>query len=831
MKYFCCDENRREAVKNSSINGIDFLEVLDEPTQPLSQRQRTLYVHFVKPLATSGPTKLAKKNVLIEGGERVRNVAVQSVTIGTGDQDKVLTVKVDRAGDFSIHTLRLVKDSLAPHQPPEGFDQILSAVDFSFKVNCPSEFDCLDERVCSTEPAEEPDINYLAKDYASFRQLILDRLAVLMPDWQERSPGDLGIALVELLAYVGDYLSYQQDAIATEAYLGTARRRVSVRRHARLVDYFMHDGCNARAWVQLKVSSDNVTVEKGTQLLTRIAGVNPRISPGSSDYTDALAAGPEVFELMHDATLFQAHNEMTFYTWGARECCLPQGATRATLQGQFPDLNPGDVLILAEVRGPHTGKKEDADPSRRHAVRLTSVTVTEDKIGGQFVEPKHSNPVPVTEIEWHTGDALPFPLCISASQGTAYYGGVSVAWGNIALADHGRTLTDESLGSMPEPTLHWVSTTSADRCQEQTAESIPPRFHPTLKEKPLTQVAPSGGTGPSQSAAAAMRWKLREVLPAIYLNTSAGSTDREWLPRRDLLNSGRNVKEFVVEVETDGTAILRFGDNQHGLRPPSATAFYATYRMGNGKAGNVGAESLVHIVSSDTAITAVRNPLPAEGGVEAETIKQALQNAPSAFRTQERAVTPGDYAAKTELHSQVQQAAATFRWTGSWYTAFLTVDRLSGLDVDAAFERSVRNHIERYRMAGHDVEVDGPQFVPLEIEMHVCADPDYFRSDVKTALMEVFSNRTLPDGRLGVFHPDNFTFGQSVYTSKLYAAAQAVEGVASVQIKTFQRQDVDSDVALGKGELELGRLEIARLDNDPNYPKHGVFRVTVGGGK
>lgn len=831
MKYFCCDENRREAVKDSSVNGIDFLEVLDEPSQPLSQRQRTLYVHFIKPLATSGPTKLAKKNVLIEGGERIRNVAVQSVTIGTGAQAKVLAVNVDRAGDFSTYTLRLVKDSQDPRQPPDGFDQILSAVDFSFKVNCPSEFDCLDERVCLTEPAEEPGIDYLAKDYASFRQLILDRLAALMPGWRERSPADMGIALVELLACVGDYLSYQQDAVATEAYLGTARRRISVRRHARLVDYFLHDGCNARAWVQLKVSADDVTVKKGTQLLTRIAGVKPRISPGSSDYTDALAAGPEVFELMHDVMLFQAHNEMTFYTWGANECCLPEGATRATLRGQLSKLKPGDVLILAEVRGPHTGKKEDADLSRRHAVRLTGVTVTADEIGGQFVEPKHSNPVPVTEIEWHTDDALPFPLCISARHGTASYSDVSVAWGNVALADHGRTLTDESLGSVPRPTLLWVSTTSADCCQEQTSESIPPRFHPTLEEKPLTQVAPFDSTKPPRSADAAMRWKLREVLPAIYLNTSAGSTGREWLPKRDLLNSGRNAKEFVVEVETDGTATLRFGDNQHGLRPPSATAFYATYRLGNGKAGNVGAESLVHVVSSDTAITAVRNPMPAAGGVEAETIKQTLQNAPSAFRTQERAVTPSDYAAKTELHSQVQQAAATFRWTGSWYTVFLTVDRLGGLDVDTAFETSVRDHIERYRMAGHDIEVDGPRFVPLEIEMHVCADPDYFRSDVKAALMEVFSSRTLPDGQQGVFHPDSFTFGQSVYLSKLYAAAQAVTGVASVQIKTFQRQDVPSDVALKKGEFELGRLEIARLDNDPNYPKHGVFRVTVGGGK
>ena len=86
----------------------------------------------------------------------------------------------------------------------------------------------------------------------SFRQLILDRLALIMPNWQETHVPDLGIALVEILAYTGDYLSYYQDAVATEAYLGTARQRITVRRHARLVDYALHEGCNSRAWVTVQ---------------------------------------------------------------------------------------------------------------------------------------------------------------------------------------------------------------------------------------------------------------------------------------------------------------------------------------------------------------------------------------------------------------------------------------------------------------------------------------------------------------------------------------------------------------------------------------------------
>ena len=70
---------------------------------------------------------------------------------------------------------------------------MLGAVSFSFKVNCPSDFDCAPATECPEPSLPAPYINYLAKDYASFRKLILDRLAVTMPDWRERNPADLGI--------------------------------------------------------------------------------------------------------------------------------------------------------------------------------------------------------------------------------------------------------------------------------------------------------------------------------------------------------------------------------------------------------------------------------------------------------------------------------------------------------------------------------------------------------------------------------------------------------------------------------------------------------------
>src|SRR6185436_1383731 len=144
---------------------------------------------------------------------------------------------------------------------------------------------------------------------------------------------------------------------------------------------------------------------------------------------------------------------------------------------------------------------------------------------------------------------------------------------------------------------------------------------------------------------------------------------------------------------------------------------------------------------------------------------------PEAFRTQKRAVTTDDYEAVTQSFGGIQRAAATLRWTGSWYTVFDTVDRENGEPLTPALEADLTRFIDRYRMAGHDLEFDDPIFVSLEVGLHVCVADDYFRADVKRALLEVFSNRLLADGRRGLFHPDNFSFGQTVWLSPLYAAA------------------------------------------------------------
>ncbi|HEY4266370.1 MAG TPA: putative baseplate assembly protein, partial [Micropepsaceae bacterium] len=723
--------------------------------------------------------------------------------------------------------------------PPAGFDPKLSSIEFSFKVECPSDFDCAQNPACPPDSIVRPEIDYLAKDYQGFRRLMLDRLSLLTPGWTERSPADLGVALVELLAYAADNLSYRQDAIANEAYLATARQRVSVRRHARLVDYFLHEGCNARAFVHFDVVGQNVALPSGTQLLTRIANLGTVIAPDSQALRDAINGGAQIFETQYAAILDERLNQIFFYSWGDGGCCLPRGTTSATLAGHVVSLKPGDILVFQEMISPTTFKPEDADRSHRWAVRLTAVTLSSDPSGQLFNEPPVDGPVDVTEITWDAADALPFPLCLSVTARPELK--ISMAFGNIVLADHGRTIAGETLGQVPPHTLEISNAAPGACCDTPAPIVVPPRFRPALSQEPLTHgfdiadllAVPISADDAWWPASSLLTIDPRSATPRIAsLKGTLGPVTEFWTPRRDLMASAEDATDFVVEIENSGIALIRFGDDDRGKRPDPGTSFLTTYRIGNGVAGNVGADAIAHIVSmANGTFTDLTNPMPAAGGVAPEDMEAARRDAPQAFRTQERAVTPADYAAAAERLPEVQDAAATFRWTGSWYTVFVTPDRLGGADIDAIFAGRLRRHLERFRMAGYDLEIAPPRYVPLNVALHICVLPDYFRADVLAAVAQVLSSQALPDGSLGLFHPDNFSFGQDAYLSRVIAAVQAVEGVDSVRVDIFERLGVPNSTALEEGVIPIGALEIAQLANDPNFPEDGRLTLQAGGGK
>ncbi|WP_199439399.1 putative baseplate assembly protein [Umezawaea beigongshangensis] len=474
----CRADGRRAKVRERRRNGVDGVEVSDDGL--------TLTVTFLG----RAPADLAPENVRIDGGRRIRDVRAVEVRVESSEDaelDDRAHVVLNRVGDHSAYSLSVVRPDARGRpgtEPYADFDPRYASAEFAFHQSCPSEVDCARHDECPPRREPPPVIDYLARDDLSLRRLLLDRLTLTTPRWVERHVPDLGVTLVELLAHAGDQLGYQQDAVAAEAYLDTARRRVSVRRHARLVDYAMHDGCNARAVVVLDVDRP-VELEPGEHRFAAIDlhRVDPLRRPAlgpviTEEELDDLPpeTACEVFEPLGTAgaTLHPAHGEIRFWTWGDRECCLPLGATAATLRDEWLwhgdeqggdehggdehggdehggeqggeqgeerggnhgpreralHLRPGDLLVIEEVVGPRTGAAADADPAHRAVVRLLTVTPDVDDLYDQ----------PVVGVTWAVEDALEFSACLSSrgGQDCCPLEDVTVARGNAVLVDHGR---------------------------------------------------------------------------------------------------------------------------------------------------------------------------------------------------------------------------------------------------------------------------------------------------------------------------------------------------------------------------------------------------------
>jgi predicted phage baseplate assembly protein len=407
---------------------------------------------------------------------------------------------------------------------------------------------------------------------------------------------------------------------------------------------------------------------------------------------------------------------------------------------------------------------------------------------------------------------------------------VTVARGNIVLADHG--ITSSETVTLP------------------ASVNDPANFRLSLSKGPLTmQIEPSQvnydpATLRLLTARKDLTGSARDAKPAVTLSIKFPTDLQLWTPENDLLESSSFDQNFVVEVDNNDRAVLRFGDDEYGRSVFGALTFEAVYRTGNGTAGNIGAEALAHLALTPVTnvITAVRNPLAGGGGVEPETIAEVQQWAPQAFRAEQfRAVTEADYAVVAERLPQVQSAVAGFRWTGSWYTVFVGVQPRSTADLvrkpngltllTDSLRQMVFQFLTSYRQTGYDLEIRPPQFLPLEIDLSVCTAPGHFRGDVEQAVLNALSSHILPDGTRGFFYPGNWVFGQSLYLSQLYAAVEKVQGVDSVEVIVFRQFGQPDNGELANGVIEAGPWQIVQLDNDPNFQEHGVLKVTMLGGK
>lgn len=918
----CATDKRRGMVRESArLAGMDYVEVDSNGT--------ALIVHLFGTM----PEGLSLRNVVIEGGRRIRDIKVLSAQfVQHGDGDTCLHVTIDKPGDFSPYCICLIdpteafveclsdKPTAVERKIPAGIDPRYACAPLLFRTDCPSTIDCKPQP-CPQEPAPPPpSINYLARDFQSFRQLMLDRLLVTMPQWQERHIPDIGITLIELMAYVADQLSYSLDAVATEAYLSTARLRISVRRHARLVDYRMHEGCNARAWVCIE-SDANQTFKINDLAFGMLPDGVSGLVPGQVGWVilqkipGALIYEPIDIDGTGQVSIIAAHSEIHFYTWEGEECCLPAGSTKACLRDELSDskggnieglpgglsdkadtdqpkpvkktnvadpsseisgstismatanqdqhssvalserpleLKKGDVLILEEIRGQRTGDTADADPGKRHVVRLTQVTQSVDPLNG----------IRVLEVEWGRQDALPFTLCLSTRTDApdCKFVETALARGNVVLVDHGMTVDESNDQWVVETEV----LTGCCGCEGAIIDlpSVAKPFSVILEKAMLTytELLDPNKVG-DLSAVVLLNQDPRKAVARINLDddrissfspgAQAATPDSgsktvwrnawDWVSVPDLLASQSTDRHFVVEMDDDDVAHLRFGDGDCGRLPEPGQQFRARYRVGNGTIGNVGRDAIVWIARKSGVLSGVsmhpRNPLSAVGGIDQEPVALVKLYAPHAYsRVLERAVAASDYAELAERDPRIESAYAELAWTGSWYEADVSLDPYEQAEWDDSIATDIEWQLERARRIGHDLRIVQARKVPLVIGLNVCVAPNYSSSDVELAIRGVLSNRRLADGSLGLFHPDRLEFGTDVKASAIVAAVQKLEGVSHVEITEFRRLDTapdkpsTSDNSLANNFIAIGRSEIAQLDNDRNFPENGTLNIYMMGG-
>lgn len=732
----------------------------------------------------------------ISGGSRRFPHVVTTAPVAGNDRQALLTL--DQIGDFSIYTLTFVDPLVDPY---------FASHRFRFRLDCDDPFDC---RAPVAPPPVEPEIpvaiDYLAKDYSGFRQALLDFIPTRLPVWQERSEADIGMMLLELFAAQADWLSYYQDRVANEAFLGSASTRRSVAGHLALLGYRLDEGAAASAWLQF-----TVTTAAGDHLVSLPGGSAVTTQPKP---TDPSVLDPRhtsepimVFETLVDATLHSDHNAFALYDWGHADCCLAADAISAALVGEHPFLRAGDALAFVD------------DLGHRDIVRLTEgpVILPKDPVAG-------SPDGPLTIVTWSLDTPLGASYCVARA----------AVHGNLVLATHGRTIPDEAVRDLTPDQLAAVEYEITHRkpWQRISRQRLPLALGPLTHIDAATLDLVTGASGDPNDS--------RPSVSTLQL-TVAG---QPWQQRPSLLDSGPDDEVYRIEIEDDGTATVAFGDGCYGAAPPETADVKATYRVGIGRIGNVGADTLTALDAkvADLGIAAVTNPLPASGGRDPESRDHARRYGPETFKTPLVAVTEADYeqAARDFLdrpaHHPIQRAHAEFRWTGSWLMITLSIDPLQGERLDPALRARLLDYLDGRRLAGYDLEAIDALYVPIELAVDLCVRPG-FRPDavvheVKLALDNVINS----GGRRGFFHPDNFTFGDPVVVSRLYQTIMAVPGVESAEIDRLDRvrsarPTLDTQRNLALGMLPVAPDEIIRLDNDRNARENGVLTVQTKGGE
>jgi predicted phage baseplate assembly protein len=415
-------------------------------------------------------------------------------------------------------------------------------------------------------------------------------------------------------------------------------------------------------------------------------------------------------------------------------------------------------------------------------------------------------------VHWRREDALraAYVFALTPPSGVLNRS-ASLFYGNLIDVDHGRLVElvfrdpSEPVGGRFE--RHYQRTRWGAVC-------------PLPSDSPLLyRDTPLGGVAPPVSTA------------AITVVTDSGA-DSDWRESIDLVHSGPEHRHFVVETDELLRSRVRFGNGSNGAPLPAGAEVHCAYQSGEPLDGNVGADQITVFDSSFTEVLRCWNPFDVTSGRAPEPAAEVRRNAPEAFRAHQlRAVTLADYRRRAEEVAGVSRAAARYGWTGSWRTVRVSVDA-EGTDlVEEPLLDAVARRLEPVRMIGEDIEVRPARYVAVVVTVRVCIASGYWPADVRMSLEYELSDGHTPDGRRGLFHPDEWTFGQTLHASDVAARVLEVTGVGVEHVADISLARYAQSTTGNGQRIELRANEIIRVRNDPDHMERGYLDLELIGGR
>ena len=373
-----------------------------------------------------------------------------------------------------------------------GFDPLLASVEFSFKVECPTDFDC--EPVC--------DVPAGARRAAGDR---LPREGLRLVPRADARPAQPARARLDG-AHAGRPRASRSSSCSPTSPTScrtartrsrprrtsrTARRRTSLRRHARLVDYLVHEGANARAWVRVFVAGEGVALATGTPLLTRVPDLPHVFEPGRPEHRAALAARAETFETIERRRSLRRRTSASTSGRGATTAAACRAARRRRRSlGDHPQLKAGDVLVLAEVAGPPTGNADGRRPGEARGGAADERRAVERPVRRPLREPADERGRRRHRDRVGRGGraAVPALHLRRGAAGPRRRRGVGEHRARRSRPHDRRRGARRGAGAV----LERVAAEGCDPCEhEPDPEPMPIRFRPTLANAPVTQARPS----------------------------------------------------------------------------------------------------------------------------------------------------------------------------------------------------------------------------------------------------------------------------------------------------------------------------------------------------